>query len=155
MDDVEILTKLGHYKAEILRALDKHGELRMQELRSEVGFPSGSRGWHPDQLVEWGLVEVVRRVGDNDERVFALTEQGQQFIDKHLREKWAEVPEDVEERLEQQATEIDELRSEVASLREELENVRDDTEHAHSRIDSAENYLASEYWDRILEEIDK
>lgn len=134
-DDEELLKKLRTHRKNILLALHRKGELATRELREESGFPAGSRNHHLGLLEKWELIEVIGRVGDENERVFHLTDRGVSFVEEVLK---AEVSEDLEMRVEQLSRQVNSLEQ----LEERLETVQRENRVLEERFEKLKDHIA-------------
>ena len=137
----EIDAKLREPKTDILLILHREGALAMRKLRKKAGFPSGSRGHHPDKLEEWGLIEVIARDADNNnERTYDLTDRGHEFVNDHLLDGVGEVPEHIENTLEQQRAKIEQLEEQVEANESNIRTLREATKETRQRL---ENFITA------------
>ena len=162
-DDEQILDKLKERRKNIILALYRHGRLGAGKLRSITGTPRGSKEHHYELLQEWGLMELVGHQqdrGGNPERLFALTDAGEQFVEDYLVNT-DEAPDAYAVKIDRAEDKVDELRGTVEDLErtvekqgDEIEQLRKDREDAFDTfLDRLEEKLNGEYREMLREDI--
>lgn len=135
-DDDELLQKLKTHRKNILLELHRNGEMPISTLRETAQFPTGSRNHHTGVLQDWELIELIGRDGEDGERVFGLTENGEQFVESYLEPAEPDKVERRIDRLEDRCEGLDERKLEAA------------------RFERLTDYLENEYWDGVIEQIE-
>lgn len=133
----EAVEDFTDHRRNILNVLDRESPLLVSKLRERAGFPAGSKNYHLGKLEEWGLITVVDRVGDDNERKWDLTPAGEQFIADHLHAE--NMPAWLDDRLGEIEARLDAL---------------DERKLDESRFEKLRRRLENEYWQGIIDEIE-
>lgn len=137
----EIKAELHDPKTDILLVLHREDALKMRKIRKKTDLKAGSRGYHPDKLEEWGLIEVIDRDETyNNERTYDLTDRGREFVNDYLLSGTGEVPEHVENTLEHHEAKIEKLQEQIDTHDTKIGKLRDRVEERSERL---ENYITA------------
>lgn len=147
----DIRANLGDKRKHILLLLYREGELRTRELRDKmlenygVELPRGSKEYHfaklgagNDDVAGWGLIEEVDRVGTIPERIWQLTDLGEEFVEEWLlddSEGHATRPSDYETRLDRLESQIKSLQKKDDRQQRELDNLWAELDDVERTVD--------------------
>lgn len=156
VDVDEMAAELSRKQERILLLMFRHGELRSREVGELTNYSRGSKNHQLGVLEDRGLIEVVRwdeDAGRDGERIFGLTDAGQELVETHLTER-GERPDEYVLRVERLEDEVDELRTKNERLEDEVETLREDREQALEEfIENLEEKLNGEYRALLKEDI--
>lgn len=145
IDDEKILEELKEHRRNIIFSLYRHGRVGAGRLWRINGVPRGSKELHYEKLQEWGLIEKVgtqENKGGNPERVFALTDDGTQFVENYLVDT-DEAPDAYAVKIDRALDEIGQLRGTVDQLEttvdqqaDVIEKLRDEREEELDKLET-------------------
>lgn len=159
MDIYDLKYKVNPIQEDIIEELHEKGPLLTSDLRENIGkdrFKAGSRGHHPDKLMEWNLIEVVNTYGAHDEREFNLTFLGEEYYQRVIAgpeyddrlEENSVVDEDKVAALRERVADLEEIVEEQSAALDRLDEEKVDV----SRFESLKEYLQNDYLDEMLGE---
>lgn len=153
VDTDELAVELSRKQERILLLMFRHGELKSREVGELTNFSRGSKNHQLGVLLDRELIEVVgwdEDAGRDGERIFGLTDVGEELVEAHLTER-GERPDEYVLRVERLEDEVDELRTENERLEDEIERLRGEL---HDETGDIREKLEGEYWRAILDEIE-
>lgn len=146
---------MGAKRRALLEVLYAKGTARTSELRRDADIPQGSKRYHfnrlrvdsPDDVDSWGYIREVDRVpsefGGSDERVWALTSAGEEYVEQTLSVDPTTRDEGLTTRIErlertvrEQQAQIEEFHAEQAEAKEIASEARQTAEQARQRSEA-------------------
>lgn len=142
--------QMGAPRRALLEVLYAKGTARTSELRRDADIPQGSKRYHFDRLRvdpsdedvdSWGYIKVVDRVpseyGGSDERVWALTSAGEEYVEETLSVDPTTREEGLTSRIEALERTVREQQAQINEFEHTQQEAKEAADEARSIAESA------------------
>lgn len=142
--------QMGAPRRALLEVLYARGTARTSELRRDAGIPQGSKRYHFDRLRvdpsddsvdSWSYIKEVDRVpsefGGSDERVWALTSAGEEYVEETLSVDPTTREEGLTSRIEALERTVREQQAQINEFNESQQAAKETADEARSIAESA------------------